>query len=56
LLKGRSQGKIRLRQLQLKAAEKGSAAILIWLGKQMLGQTDQIDNSEEDQPLPWSYD
>jgi hypothetical protein len=56
LTKGRSQGKIRLRQLQLKAAEKGSAAILIWLGKQMLGQTDQIDNSEEDQPLPWSYD
>lgn len=56
LIKGRSKGKIRLRQLQLKAAEKGSAAILIWLGKQMLGQTDTIENNEDHQPLPWSYD
>jgi|SRR6056300_242689 hypothetical protein len=56
LIKGRSKGKIRLRQLQLKAAENGSAAILIWLGKQMLGQTDQADTSESEQPLPWSYD
>ena len=38
LIKGREKGKIRLRQWQLKAAEKGNVAMLIWLGKQMLGQ------------------
>ena len=41
LTKGRSTGKIKLRQLQMKAAEKGNVTMLIWLGKQMLGQTDR---------------
>ena len=38
---GRAQGKMNLRMNQLKAAQNGSAAMLIWLGKQMLGQKDQ---------------
>ena len=54
--KGRSMVKIRLRQLQLKAAENGSAAVLIWLGKQVLGQSDGGNVSDNDQPLPWSVD
>lgn len=37
-LEGRN---LKLAQLQLKAAEKGSAAMLIWLGKQWLGQADK---------------
>ena len=41
LTKGRDKGKIRLRQLQFKAAEAGNTAMLIWLGKQVLGQTDK---------------
>ena len=41
LVKGRDKGKIRLRQLQFKAAEKGNVTMLIWLGKQVLGQTDK---------------
>ena len=41
LAKGRDKGRIRLRQLQWKAAEAGSHTMLIWLGKQMLGQTDK---------------
>ncbi len=41
LTKGRDKGKIRLRQLQFKAAEKGNVTMLIWLGKQVLGQTDK---------------
>ena len=41
LTKGRDKGKIRLRQWQLKAAERGNVAMLIWLGKQILGQTDK---------------
>jgi len=28
--------------------------MLIWLGKQMLGQKDRMETSEEQQPLPWS--
>ena len=41
ITKGREKGKIRLRQMQWKAAEKGNVTMLIWLGKQVLGQTDQ---------------
>ena len=33
--------KVNLRQLQWKWAEKGSNALLIFLGKQYLGQTDR---------------
>jgi len=39
--KGQDSGKIRLRQYQWKAAQKGNVAMLIWLGKQMLGQSDK---------------
>ena len=41
ITKGRDSGKIRLRQLQWRAAERGSIPMLIWLGKQVLGQTDR---------------
>ena len=41
--KGRESGKIRLRQWQMKAAQKGNVSMLIWLGKQMLGQRDQVE-------------
>ena len=41
LIKGRQKGNIRLRQLQWRAAESGNTTMLIWLGKQMLGQTDK---------------
>ena len=36
--KGRAQLHMRLRRLQLRAAGRGSAAMLIWLGKTMLRQ------------------
>ena len=41
LTKGRDSGKIRLRQYQWAAAKKGNVAMLIWLGKQILGQVDK---------------
>ena len=41
LTKCRDKGKIRLRQLQWKAAEAGSHTMLIWLGKQILNQSDK---------------
>lgn len=41
------QGKISLRRIQFKQAEK-STAMAIWLGKQWLGQKDQIVTTSED--------
>ena len=41
LTKGRDKGKIRLRQLQWRSAENGNTVMLIWLGKQLLDQTDR---------------
>ena len=56
LLKGRAKGKIRLRQLQWKSAEKGNVTMQIFLGKNMLGQQDKIETTELDEPLVWSAD
>ena len=53
LTKGRAKGKMRLRQLQWQAAEKGNTSMLIFLGKQMLGQTDNPEASEASEPLPF---
>lgn len=42
-LKGRENGKAKLRDLQLAQANKGNVTMLIWLGKQYLGQTDKTE-------------
>ena len=41
LIKGRSKGKTRLRQMKWKSAEQWNVSMQIWLGKQMLGQSDK---------------
>ncbi len=51
LIKSRSGLKTRLRQAQLKAALGGNPAMLIWLGKQMLGQKDRTDLTTGDKPF-----
>ena len=56
LIKGRAEQKMRLRQLQWKACESGNVTMLIFLGKNMLGQQDRIEESQLEQPLPWSND
>lgn len=47
----RQKGKVSLRRMQWASAEKGNVTMLIWLGKQYLGQKDQqgieISNSKE---------
>ena len=48
LTKGRDAGKIRLRKLQWNAAEKGNVTMLIWLGKQVLGQAEKQEVKLED--------
>lgn len=40
--KGRAEAKVSLRRAQYKAAMKGNPAMLIWLGKQYLWQTDKL--------------
>src|ERR1700680_3135965 len=40
--RGKARGRISLRRAQLKMVEDGSATMGIWLGKQHLGQTDEI--------------
>lgn len=40
---GRNFGKISLRRKQIEVAEEGNATMLVWLGKQYLGQKDKQD-------------
>ena len=54
LTKGRAGMKRRLRAVQLSTALAGNATLLIWLGKQYLGQSDQPMNSDETKVLPWA--
>lgn len=43
--RGREAGKHTLRRMQMKAARGGNVTMLIWLGKQMLGQRDRLEHS-----------
>jgi hypothetical protein len=51
IAKGKSEGKIRLRKKQYEVAMRGNTTMLIWLGKQILGQNDQ-NIGEDYSPLP----
>lgn len=54
LTKGREHLKQSLRRAQLDVAINGkNAVMLIWLGKNILGQTDSPINNTDLQPLPW---
>lgn len=53
LLKGREALKQSLRRAQLSVALNGNPTMLIWLGKQYLGQSDTPIDSEANQILPW---
>ena len=43
--KGLDSGKAGLRRLQWAQAEKGNVTMLIWLGKQYLGQSDKVEQA-----------
>lgn len=45
--KGRSETKQQLRKAQLKVALSGNVSMLIWLGKNILGQLDKPEEVEE---------
>lgn len=42
---GRAKGRASLRRAQFKAATSGNTALLVWLGKQFLGQSDKLDQT-----------
>jgi hypothetical protein len=54
LLKGREALKQSLRRAQLTVALNGNPTMLIWLGKQYLGQSENVLDSSENQVLPWN--
>jgi hypothetical protein len=43
---GKAKGRASLRRTQWRAAESGNPTMLIWLGKQLLGQRDQPKEEE----------
>ena len=48
--RGKAKGRISLRRAQLKMLEEGSATMGVWLGKQYLGQTDELNINENGRP------
>jgi len=53
IAKGRSETKQALRRAQIALALKGNATMLIWLGKNMLGQSENPLETDTAQVLPW---
>ena len=49
IVRGKARGRISLRRAQFKILEQGNATMGIWLGKQHLGQSDQIDINTNNQ-------
>lgn len=43
IAKGRARGRTSLRRMQWDAATKGNIVMMIFLGKQLLGQSDKLD-------------
>jgi hypothetical protein len=56
LTKGRLMLNQSLRQAQIRLALSGNATMLIWLGKNILGQSENPTDSEANTPLPWDDD
>ena len=56
IAKGKAEGKQRLRRKQVEVAMSGNAVMLIWLGKNLLGQSDTPVQEEDKSVLPWSDD
>jgi hypothetical protein len=54
LLKGRENLKQSLRRAQISLALSGNATMLIWLGKNILGQAENPIDNEANAPLPWT--
>lgn len=53
LKQGRAQLRENLRKAQVKRALGGSDTMLIWLGKQYLGQSDKTQTQQITDPIDW---
>lgn len=56
LTKGKEGLKQKLRRAQLRVALDGNATMLIWLGKNILLQSDNPTQTQDVKPLPWTDD
>jgi len=56
MAKGRQDMKTALRNAMFKNALNGNAALQIFLAKNMLGMSDNPNQSDEHKPLPWNED
>ena len=54
LTKGRLDLNHSLRQAQIRLALSGNCTMLIWLGKNILGQSESPFDSDANAPLPWN--
>lgn len=52
--KGREDLKHSLRRAQIKVALDGNPTMLIWLGKNILGQSENPGNTDDTKILPWT--
>ena len=53
---GRAEQKLRLRELQWQSAQKGSVPMQIWLGRNMLNQSENGAVTGDDEVLPFSVE
>jgi hypothetical protein len=56
MAKGRQDMKTALRNAMFKNALSGNAALQIFLAKNMLGMSDNPNQTDEHKPLPWNED
>lgn len=54
IIKAHEETKQKLRRAQIKAALSGNVTMLIWLGKNMLGQSENPTNTDNSNVLPWT--
>ncbi len=56
IARGKANGKMSLRRKQMEVALSGTPSMLIWLGKQWLGQSESPIDDETNKILPWTDD
>ena len=54
--RGKALGKMGIRRKQMEVALQGNPTMLIWCGKQWLGQNDSPINDDDAKVLPWNDD
>ena len=45
MTRGKARGRISVRRMQMKLLEEGNATMGVWLGKQVLGQADEVTHN-----------